>query len=377
MKNQHHAVRVLCALGLMLLAAITVQAKEGTTMGIEVSPYGTTKDGIAVNQYALTNQNGLRAVLIEFGAIMVSFETPDRDGKMANINLGCPDLAGYEEDSPYFGSVVGRCANRIAKGKFTLDGTEYTLATNNDANHLHGGVVGFNKVVWRSEGFTTANGVGVKFTYLSKDMEEGYPGNLTVVMKYTLSNDNTLSYDYKAITDKATVVNLSQHSYWNLGGHSAGTILDHELMINAANCTLTDETLIPTGEITPVAGTPLDFTKATAIGARIDQVEGGYDLNFVLNDTSTKLHHAATVSDPKSGRVMEVHTTEPGIQFYSGNFLDGSFEGMDGIIYPQHSGFCLETQHYPDSINQPQWPSVILRPGETYRHYTVHTFTAK
>ncbi|MCF6283956.1 MAG: galactose mutarotase, partial [Candidatus Hydrogenedentes bacterium] len=289
MKNQHHAVRVLCALGLMLLAAITVQAKEGTTMGIEVSPYGTTKDGIAVNQYALTNQNGLRAVLIEFGAIMVSFETPDRDGKMANINLGCPDLAGYEEDSPYFGSVVGRCANRIAKGKFTLDGTEYTLATNNDANHLHGGVVGFNKVVWRSEGFTTANGVGVKFTYLSKDMEEGYPGNLTVVMKYTLSNDNTLSYDYKAITDKATVVNLSQHSYWNLGGHSAGTILDHELMINAANCTLTDETLIPTGEITPVEVANNDNNPDTTSGNLLanNSVNNNHVNNVSNRDTTS------------------------------------------------------------------------------------------
>ena len=377
MNNQHHVTRVLCALSLMLIASITTQAREGLTMGIEVSPYGTTKDGVAVKQYALTNKEGLRAVLLEYGAILVSLETPDRDGKMANITLGCPNLASYEANSPYFGAVAGRCANRIAKGKFTLDGTEYTLAINNAPNHLHGGIKGFDKVVWNSEGFTTDQGVGVKFTYLSKDMEEGYPGNLSVTMKYTLGNDNTLHFDYEATTDKATVVNLTQHSYWNLGGHSAGTILDHQLLINADNITPTDDTLIPTGKITPVAGTPFDFRKATAIGARIDQVTGGYDLNYVLNDTSTDLHHAATVSDPKTGRVMEIQTTEPGIQFYSGNFLDGSFEGLDGVIYPKHSGFCLETQHYPNSINQPEWPTVVLRPGETYRHHTVHTFSAR
>lgn len=346
-------------------------------MGISVSPYGTTKDGVAVKQYTLTNPQGLRAVLIEYGATLVSLETPDRDGTMANITLACPDLASYEANSPYFGAIAGRCANRIAKGKFSLDGTEYTLAINNEPNHLHGGVKGFDKVVWQSEGFTTDTGVGVKFTYVSQDMEEGYPGTLTTVMRYTLSNDNKLSFDYEATTDKATVVNLTQHSYWNLGGHGAGTILDHELMINAAQYTPADATFIPTGEIAPVAGTPVDFTQPTAIGARIDQVEGGYDLNYVLNDTSTNLHHAATVSDPKTGRVMTIETTEPGIQFYSGNFLDGSFEGLDGVIYPKHSGFCLETQHYPDSINQPEWPTVVLKPGETYRHHTVHTFTTK
>lgn len=367
----------LLALGALLLAAGTAAAVEGTRMGIEVGAYGTTKDGVAVKQYTLTNAHGLKAVLIDYGAILVSLETPDREGKLANITLACKDLAGYEAHNPYFGAIAGRCANRIAKGKFTLDGKEYTLAVNNPPNHLHGGVKGFDKVVWQSEGFTTENGVGVKFTYLSKDMEEGYPGNLTSVVKYTLTNDNDLSFAYEATTDQATVVNLTQHSYWNLGGHGAGTILDHELMINAKQYTPNDDTAIPTGEIAPVAGTPLDFTKATAIGARIDQVEGGYDLNYVLNDTSTELHLAARVSDPKSGRVMEIHTTEPGIQFYSGNFLDGSFEGLDGVIYPKHSGFCLETQHYPDSINKPEWPTVVLRPGETYRHYTVHKFSAK
>lgn len=373
----NYAARMLCILGVLLPGAIAVNADEDPTMGIEVRPYGVTSDGTTVRQYTLTNAQGLRAVLIEYGAILVSLETPDRDGNKANITLACPDLASYEANSPYFGAIAGRCANRIARGKFTLDGQEYTLAVNNDPNHLHGGVKGFDKVVWQSEGFTTDNGVGVKFTYLSKDMEEGYPGNLTSVVKYTLTNDNKLSFDYEATSDKATVVNLTQHSYWNLGGHGAGTILDHELVLNAAHYTPADDTFIPTGEIAPVAGTPVDFTTPTAIGARIDQVPGGYDLNYVLNDTSTNLHHAATVSDPKTGRVMTIETTEPGIQFYSGNFLDGSFEGLEGVIYPKHSGFCLETQHYPDSINKPEWPSVVLKPGETYRHHTVHTFSTK
>lgn len=346
-------------------------------MGIDVSHYGTTKDGLPVKQYHLTNANGLKAVLIDYGATLVSLETPDREGKLANITLGCPSLESYEANSPYFGCIAGRCANRIALGKFTLDGVDYTLAVNNEPNHLHGGLKGFDKVVWKSAGFTADNGVGVTFTYLSKDMEEGYPGNLTVAVKYTLTNDNELSFDYEATTDKATVVNLTQHSYWNLGGHGAGTILDHELMLHAAKYTPNDPTAIPTGEIAPVAGTPYDFTSATPIGARIDQVEGGYDLNFVLDDTTTNLHPAARVKDPKSGRIMEIHTTEPGIQFYSGNFLDGSFEGLDGVVYPKHSGFCLETQHYPDSINKPAWPSVVLRPGETYRHFTVHKFSAE
>lgn len=372
--------RVIQGVSLAIVAGcitIAAGANAEKTMGIDVQPYGTTKDGTAVKQYTLTNENGLKAVLIEYGAILVSLHTPDRDGTMANITLGCPDLASYEANNPYFGAIAGRCANRIAKGKFTLDGTEYTLATNNPPNHLHGGDKGFDKVVWDSEGFTTDKGVGVKFTYVSKDMEEGYPGTLTSVVKYTLTNDNKLSFDYEATTDKPTVVNLTQHSYWNLGGHGAGTILDHLLMINADQYTPADDTFIPTGEIAPVEGTPLDFREPTAIGARIDQVPGGYDLNYVLNDTSLNLHHAATVRDPKSGRVMEIHTTEPGIQFYSGNFLDGSFEGLDGVIYPKHSGFCLETQHYPDSINKPEWPSVVLRPGETYRHFTVHTFSAE
>lgn len=375
MKKSWYHGRLAQALALLL--AMGAAGAEANSMGVEVGDYGATSDGQAVRQYTLTNAHGLRAVVIEYGATLVTLETPDRDGKMANITLACPNLQSYEKNSPYFGAVAGRCANRIAKGKFTLDGKDYTLATNNEANHLHGGVKGFDKVVWQSEGFTADNSVGVKFTYLSKDMEEGYPGNLTSTVTYTLTNDNELSFTYEATTDQATVVNLTQHSYWNLGGHGAGTILDHVLQLNASQYTPADSTLIPTGEIAPVAGTPFDFTAPTPIGAHIDQVEGGYDLNFVLDDTSSNLHLAARVSDPKSGRVMEIRTTEPGIQFYSGNFLDGSFEGLDGVVYPKHSAFCLETQHFPDSINKPAWPSVVLRPGETYRHYTVHKFFAE
>jgi len=370
-------LRVGFAWALGLLLAAGAGAVDVSRMGIEVGSYGATSDGLPVKQYTLTNAHGLKAVLIEYGATLVSLDTPDREGKTANITLGCPSLESFEANSPYFGAIAGRCANRIARGKFTLDGKEYTLAVNNEPNHLHGGVKGFDKVVWQSSGFTAENGVGVKFTYLSKDMEEGYPGNLTSTVTYTLTNDNELSFDYTATTDQATVVNLTQHSYWNLGGHGAGTILDHELQLNADQYTPADETFIPTGEIAPVADTPFDFTAPVAIGARIDQVEGGYDLNYVLNDTSKALHFAARVKDPKSGRMMEIHTTEPGIQFYSGNFLDGSFEGLDGVVYPKHSGFCLETQHYPDSINKPAWPTVVLRPGETYRHYTVHKFSAE
>jgi len=375
MRKIRNCAGFFLALGLLL--ALGTAGAEDSRMGLDVGDYGTTSDGQVVKAYTLTNTHGLRAMLIDYGATLVSLETPDRDGKLANITLACPNLESYEKNSPYFGAIAGRCANRIAKGKFSLDGKAYTLAVNNEPNHLHGGIKGFDKVVWQSAGFTSDAGVGVTFTYVSKDMEEGYPGNLTTTVKYTLTNDNELSFTYEATTDQATVVNLTQHSYWNLGGHGAGTILDHVLQINANRFTPGDATMIPTGEIAPVAGTPLDFTTPTPIGARIDQVEGGYDLNYVLNDTTPELHFAARVSDPKSGRVMEIHTTEPGIQFYSGNFLDGSFEGLDGVVYPKHSGFCLETQHYPDSINKPEWPTVVLRPGETYRHYTVHKFTAE
>lgn len=364
-------------LAALLLAGGGAGAAEANHRGVSASDYGTTKDGTPVQQYTLTNANGLKAVLIEYGATLVSLETPDRDGKLANITLGCPNLQSYEEHSPYFGAIAGRCANRIAGGKFTLDGAEYTLATNDAPNHLHGGERGFGAVVWESEGFVTADGSGVQFTYVSADGEEGYPGTLTTTVRYTLTNANELSFDYKATTDKPTVVNLTQHSYWNLAGHGAGTILDHQLMINADRYTPADETLIPTGEIAPVAGTPVDFTEPEAIGARIDQVAGGYDLNYVLNGEPPELRLAARVTEPSSGRVMEIHTTAPGLQFYSGNHLDGSFEGLDGVIYPKYSGLCLETQHFPDSINQPDWPSVVLRPGETYRHYTVHKFSAE
>lgn len=339
--------------------------------------FGETADGRQVTAYKLENANGVTATLIDYGAILVSLNVPGNDGEFADIVLGCDTVECYATESPYFGAIVGRYANRIAEGKFTLDGEEYNLAVNNPPNHLHGGDVGFDKVLWNAEPFSDASGVGVTFTYLSPDGEEGYPGNLNVSAKYVLTNNNELRIDYEATTDKATPVNLTHHSYFNLQGHDAGKILDHELMIAADRYTPTDDTLIPTGEIAPVEGVPFDFTEPTPIGERIDQVEGGYDLNYVLNSDTGTLALAARVHEPDSGRVMEIFTTEPGIQFYSGNFLDGSFEGKNGAVYNQHEGFCLETQHFPDSPNQENFPSTILRPGETYTHTIVHKFTTQ
>jgi len=302
---------------------------------------------------------------------------PDKAGKMADIVLGCKTLAEYEAGHPYFGALIGRYGNRIAKGKFTLDGVEYTLAVNNGANHLHGGLVGFDKKVWKAEQVKTADSVGVKLTYVSTDMEEGYPGTLTSTVVYELTNNNELKIDYTATTDKPTILNLTHHGYFNLAGHDAGDILDHAMMIAADRYTPVDEGLIPTGELAPVAGTVMDFTKPTAIGARIKDVQGGgYDHNYVLTSGGGKMALAARVADPKTGRVMEVLTTEPGVQFYTGNFLDGTNKGK-GTVYNKHAAFCLETQHYPDSPNKPDWPSVVLRPGQTYRHATVYRFSAE
>jgi aldose 1-epimerase len=339
--------------------------------------FGTLPDGTAVELYTLYNSAGLRARIMTYGAIVVSLEVPDREGRLADITLGYDSLEGYLETTPYFGAIVGRYGNRIAKGAFSLDGVTYTLAANNGENHLHGGIRGFDKVVWTAEPLREDRAVGVRMRYLSPDGEEGYPGNLDSAVTYRITEDNELMITYEATTDKATPVNLTHHSYFNLAGQGTGDILGHELQILADRYTPVDEGLIPTGELRPVAGTPFDFTEPHRIGERIAQVPGGYDHNFVLTSGGGGLAPAARVYEPASGRVMEIATTEPGIQFYAGNFLDGSIAGKLGKVYHKHFGFCLETQHFPDSPNQPGFPSTILRPGETYRSRTVHRFTTR
>jgi aldose 1-epimerase len=315
-----------------------------------------------------------------YGAIVVSLETPDRDGKFEDVTLGYDNLDGYIKENPYFGAIAGRYANRIAKGKFVLDGQEYNLAKNDGENSLHGGVKGFDKVVWSAEPFKNKESVGLKLSYTSKDGEEGYPGTLKCTVVYSLTEKNEFRIDYEAVTDKATPVNLTHHSYYNLTGNCKRDILDHKLMLNADYITPVDATLIPTGKLEAVKNTPMDFTTASAIGSRIDSDYGqlkfgrGYDHNWVLNRNGNGLSLAASLFDPQSGRAMDIYTTEPGIQFYSGNFLDGHIVGKGGKEYKLHYGLCLETQHFPDSPNKPQFPSTILQPGSKYVHTTVHKF---
>ena len=342
------------------------QIKEEPKMDIQKQAFGQMPDGQKVDLYVLTNGKGLSAKIMTYGATLVSLGVPDRNGDIDDITLGCDSLEGYMTASPYFGSTVGRYANRIAKGKFTLEGVEYTLATNNEENHLHGGIKGFDKVLWQAEPFREEKMVGVKFVYFSKDGEEGYPGNLACTMTYMMNDKNELNIIYEAETDKATPVNLTHHSYFNLAGQGEGNILSHELLLDANKYTPVDAGLIPTGEIRDVADSPMDFTTPHTIGERIDQVEGGYDHNFVLRSGGGALALAARVYEPKTGRIMEIYTTEPGIQFYSGNFLDGTITGKAGTVYKQHYGFCLEPQHFPDSPNRPNFPSAILEPGAKY-----------
>jgi aldose 1-epimerase len=343
--------------------------------------FGTTRDGKRVELYTLTNSHGLEVRAMTYGGIIVSLRVPDQKGQLDDVVLGYDTLDGYLKSSPYFGAIIGRYGNRIAKGKFTLDGKSYTLAINDGPNSLHGGVKGFDKVVWHAEPFEKKGAVGVVFNYTSPDGEEGYPGTLQVTVTYTLNDQNELLFDYHATTDQATPVNLTNHSYFNLAGDGQRDILGHLLMLNADRFTPVDKTLIPTGELRSVKGTPFDFTQPTAIGARIDQKDEqlifgrGYDHNFVINRTGPGLVLAARVQEPTTGRVMEVLTTEPGIQFYSGNFLDGTLTGKGGHVYQHRYGFCLETQHYPDSPNHPNFPSTILRPGQTYRSKTVYRFS--
>lgn len=345
-------------------------------MSIKKQAFGKAEDGISVDLYTLTNANGLKANIITYGGIVTSLQIPDRNGKFADIVLGCDSVDDYAKRSPFFGAIIGRYANRIAKGKFTLDCVEYKLATNNGPNHLHGGVKGFDKVLWKAKPMQTKEGPALKLTYLSRDGEEGYPGNLSCTVVYTLTNDNELKVSYEATTDKATVINLTHHSYFNLAGHNSGDVLGHEMQIFADHFTPVDDVQIPTGEIKPVKGTPMDFTKPMAIGSRIKEVPGGYDHNYVLNNSDGSLALAASVYEPKSGRVLEIFTTEPGVQFYTANFLDGSIKGK-GAVYNKHAGLCLEMQHFPDSPNKPDFPSVVLRPGEKYTQLTVHKFTAR
>lgn len=342
--------------------------------------FGRTAEGIPVDLFTLSNRNGMEAKITNYGGIVVSVKVPDRNGKLEDVVLGYDTLEGYLKDNrPYFGAIIGRYANRIAKGRFTLDGREYRLAQNDGENHLHGGIKGFDKVVWKASAVRTRQGVGVRLTYRSRDGDEGYPGTVSVTVTYTLTDTNEVRIDYLATTTKKTILNLTNHSYFNLAG--TGDVLEHRLWINADLFTPVDRTLIPTGEIRSVKGTPLDFTQPTPIGARIEQEDEqllfghGYDHNWVLNKSDVSLTLAARVEEPRTGRVLEVYTTEPGLQFYSGNFLDGSITGKANRVYGRRAGFCLEAQHFPDSPNKPHFPSVVLAPGQHYRQTTVYKFS--
>jgi len=364
---------------------MSLSSAGSKNMSVTSEPYGVV-DGKNVRLYTLTNANDLVMKVTNYGGIVTELWVPDRNGKLGDINLGYDTVDSYVAATPYFGALIGRYGNRIGAGTFTLNGVDYQLAKNDNAiNHLHGGDKGYDKVVWAASPIKTKEGVGLELKYKSVDGEEGYPGTLDMTVIYMLTNDNEFSVEYHATTDKATVCNLTQHNYYNLGGHTSGSILDHEMMINSDLFTPTDEGLIPTGEIVTVGGTPMDFRTPTAIGARVNtdyeplNFGGGYDHNWILNkgDMQGKMTLAAKVYDPKSGRVMEVSTTEPAIQFYCGNFLDGKNIGKGDHAYEHRTGFCLETQHYPDSPNQSHFPSTVLEPGEKYYHKTVYKFSAK
>jgi aldose 1-epimerase len=347
---------------------------------ITKAPFGKTADGKSVDLYTLAGKNGFEAKISTFGATLVSLKTPDKHGKFANVVLGFDSVTPYVTGVPFFGATIGRYGNRIALGKFTLDGKSYQLPVNDGPNSLHGGPKGFDKQVWTAQPIEGKDGPALKLTYVSADGEAGYPGQLTVHVTYTLRADNLLAISYEAATTKPTVVNLTNHTYFNLTGDPKNTILNHVLTLNADRFTPIDRTLIPTGELRPVKGTPFDFTKATAIGARIgtadEQIKfaGGYDHNWVLNSADGKLATAAILEDPASGRILELKTTEPGVQFYSGNFLNGKPAGR-GTVYNLRTGLCLETQHFPDSPNKPKFPSTVLRPGQTYHSETVLAFS--
>ena len=372
----------IAVLAVGLLMSLTGLASHAATKPVEKSNFGTTSDGEPVSLYVLANQSGMQVSIINFGGIIVSIKVPDRKGKLADVVLGYDMLDGYLNDQNFFGALIGRYGNRIAHGQFSIDGKVYTLAKNNGENSLHGGLKGFNKALWDAREVHRKDGPAIELTYTSKDGEEGYPGNLAVTVVYTLTNTNELKIDYSAATDKKTVVNLTNHSYFNLAG--SGDILKHVLMVNADKFTPVDAGLIPTGELRNVEGTPLDFRHPTPIGARIEEKDQqlqfgkGYDHNFVLDkEGKDVLTLAAKVTEPSTGRVLEVWTTEPGLQFYSGNFLDGTVHGKGGRVYGHRSGFCLETQHFPDSPNHANFPSTLLEPGKRYQTETIYKFSTQ
>ena len=350
---------------------------------IEKSPFGTTVDGIDVDKYKLSNRQGMQISIINYGGVITSWTAKDKNGIYEDIVLGYNKLSEYEKETPYFGAIIGRYGNRIAKGKFSLEGKEYSLAVNNGENHLHGGVKGFDKVVWDAKTRLTDSSASLILTYLSADMEEGYPGNLEVEVVYTLNNEDELRVTYKATTDKTTIINLTQHSYFNLSANFNNTILNHELILNSDYFLPVDKTLIPTGEFRDVSNTPFDFRTPKTIGQQIDEEDPqlknglGYDHCWVLNEQDKGVRFVASAFEPQSRRYLEVFSDEPGIQFYSGNFLDGTLPSKNNGSYQFRSGFCLETQHFPDSPNQKNFPSVILRPGEEYTSHTIFKLSVK
>jgi aldose 1-epimerase len=360
----------------LLIMALAIPACQTKTEKFPITSdhYGTTMNK-EVLQYTIQNKTGMKVKVLNYGGTITEISVPDRDNNFSNVVLGFASLEGYlQNGNPYFGATIGRYANRIAKAAFTLNGSQYVLAPNNNGNSLHGGHVGFDKVIWDVKILSDSS---IQLRYTSPDGEEGFPGTLTVELVISLGENNSITFTYNATTDKPTPVNLTNHSYFNLSGGKVPTILDHELMINASQMTPVDDFLLPTGEVLPVAGTPFDFLKAKRIGNDLDRVIGGYDHNYVLNKQKKEVTLAAVLYDPSSGRQLEVLTTEPGLQFYSGNFLDGSLTGWNGKPYPKHAGLCLETQHFPDSPNQPAFPDTILQPGETYSQISVFKFSVR
>ena len=401
MKKLYHPIRLFCLVFTLIFIQCKDAGKESEsenlsgpeqeanlaekTMNIEQSNFGKTADGTAVEQYTITNAAGLEMSVISYGGIITTLKVPNKDGEYEDVVLGFDNIEDYENGNPYFGAIIGRYGNRIAEGKFTLDGEKYNLDTNDGPNSLHGGEKGFDKVVWDVESSTSENAGTLRLSYISKDGEGGYPGNLETIVTYTLNSDNELNIKYEATTDKKTVVNLTQHSYFNLSGDFSKKILDHVVEINADEFLPVDNTLIPTGELKQVEGTPFDFTEPTTISKGLE-MEGsnaqldrgpGFDHCWVLNEQDSGIRFAASAYEPKSGRFMEVYTNEPALQFYIGNFLDGSLPAKGGGTYGKRTGFCMETQHYPDSPNQGKFPSTVLEPGEKYTSETSYKFSVK